>query len=81
MNRYFIIILPFDKMSEIYDIIVETPETLRNNDTNSKVVVKLPKGDTTKYAVLNSFKEYTHEQILIELQNPEWANPLPIIKD
>ncbi len=72
MNRYFIGTLPHNDMARIYDIIVGTPEAQRTNNTNNKVVVKLPLGDTNTHAALNSFKEYTHEQILIELQKPEW---------
>lgn len=76
MNRYFIGTLPYNDMAEIYDIIVGTLETQRKNNTNNKIVIKLPVGDINNHAVLNSFTEYTHEQILVELQKPEWSNPL-----
>jgi hypothetical protein len=72
MNRYFIGVLPNNNMAQIYNIIVGTPETQRSNNINNKVVVKLPLGDNTNHAVLNSFQEYTHEQVLVELLKLEW---------
>lgn len=71
-NRYFIGIFPHNQMAAIYDIIVGEPETQRKNNLNNKVVVKLLLGDTQTHAALNSFQEYTHAQVLVELQKPEW---------
>ncbi len=71
-NRYFIGTLPNSDMSKIYDVIIGNSETQRANKTNNKVVIKLRMGDVINHSVLRSFQEFTHNQILTELQNPEW---------
>lgn len=72
-NRYFI--LPFPNVnSAIWDIIVEKPETLRTNLQGNKCVIKLNIGDTSNHGILKAFKEYTHEEILQEMNKNEWTN-------
>ena len=36
------------------------------------MVVKLPKGDTQDHPMLNGIQEYTHEEMLQELNTAEW---------
>ena len=74
-NRYYI--LPYPNVnSAIWDIIVETPETLRTNLQGNFCVVKLYIGDETQHPILNGFTEYTHEEILVEMTTPEWQEEI-----
>ena len=74
-NRYFI--LPFPNVnSAIWDIVVQSPSTLRTNNIGNKCVVKLHLGDMTNHQILNGFKEYTHSEILTELSKAEWNTEL-----
>jgi hypothetical protein len=62
-NRYFI--LPYPNVnSGLWDIIVQTPTSLRTNLIGSKCIVKLPVGDTQDHPLLNGFTEYDHAGIL-----------------
>ena len=71
-NRYFIANVPNPNMSQIYDIVIGTEASQRFSLDGKKVVVKLPLGDNTNYGVLQNATEYTHENILIEMEKPEW---------
>lgn len=73
-KRYFI--LPYPNIhSSIWDVIVETPETLRTNLQGNFCIIKLYVGDNADHPILNGFPEYTHEEILAEINgNPEWEN-------
>lgn len=71
-NRYFI--LPYPNIqSEIWDIVVESPATLRTNVQGNFCVVKLYSGDETDHPILNGFTEYTHAEILVEMAKPSWT--------
>lgn len=73
-NRYFV--LPFPNVhSAIWDIVVESPETLRTNLIGNKCIVKLPVGDNNTHSMLNGFPEYDHNGILTYLENnhSEWS--------
>ena len=48
----------------------------RTSLDNTLVLIKLADGDENNYTELAPYQEYTHEEILIELQKPEWSNPL-----
>lgn len=73
-NRYFI--LPYPNInSGIWNFIVETPTTLRTNIQGNFCVIKLYKGDEEDHPLLNGFPEYTHAEILTEINgNPDWEN-------
>lgn len=74
-NRYYI--LPYPNVnSAIWDIVVESPATLRTNLQGNKCVVKLFMGDDRQHQMLNGFTEYTHSEILVEMAKPEWAEEL-----
>jgi len=78
-NRYYIIDLTINIMISLKNIIVGNFQDLRTNNDKTLAIIKLKDGDTTNYTVLEPYTEYTHEEILIELQKPEWSNPLLII--
>lgn len=62
-NRYFT--LPYPNInSAIWDLIVESPETLRTNLQGNKCIIKLYAGDEQDHQLLNGFTEYTHTEIL-----------------
>jgi len=74
-NRYYI--LPYPNInSKIWDIIVESPETLRTNLQGNFCVVKLYIGDERQHGILNGFTEYTHTEILAEMATPEWQQEI-----
>lgn len=65
-NRYYI--LPYPNVnSAIWDIVVESPATLRTNLQGNKCIVKLHSGDDRQHNILNGFTEYTREGILTYL--------------
>ena len=76
MNRYFIIDLTIENMISMIGKIVGNFQEQRTTLDNTKVLVKLPVGDTNNYTELIPYTECTHEQILVELQKSEWSNPL-----
>lgn len=59
-------------MSQIYDLVVGVESTKRFSLDEKKVVVKLPLGDKTNYGILQNATEYTHSEISVEMQKPEW---------
>lgn len=71
-NRFFIGVLPHSEMAKIHDVIVGGIDDQRPLSTKNKIVVKLPIGDTADHPCLNSFTEYNHEGVLIELEKDEW---------
>jgi len=76
-NRYYI--LPYPNVnSAIWDIVVESPETLRTNLQGNKCIVKLYSGDEIDHQLLSGFTEYTHEGILTYLQEnaSEWSEEI-----
>lgn len=74
-NRYFI--LPYPNVnSGIWDLIIETPETLRTNLAGTFCVVKLPVGDTDNHQLLNGFPEYTRAEILVEMAKDTWSEDI-----
>lgn len=75
LNRYYILPVP-NNHSQLWDIVVGTEETQRYNNLNNKMVVKLYMGDDTNHAILNGFTEYTHAEIITELEGSEWNNEI-----
>lgn len=74
-NRYFI--LPYPNVhSAVWDIVVESPATLRTNNIGNFCVVKLYVGDQTDHPILNGFPEYDHAGILVEMAKPEWTEEI-----
>ena len=62
-NRYFI--LPYPNVnSGIWDIVVQSPDSLRTNNIGNQCIVKLYVGDTDDHQLLNGFTEYDHAGIL-----------------
>jgi len=51
----------------------------RTSIDNTLVLIKLADGDENDYTELASYTEYTYEEILIELQKPEWINIITMI--
>ena len=76
MNRYFIANIPNPNMSQIYDLVVGEESTQRFSLDGTKVVVKLPVGDDSNHGVLQNATEYTHAEILVEMQKPEWQDEI-----
>lgn len=72
-NRYFILPNP-NPHSSLWDIVVEREDTIRTNLLGNKMVVKLYVGDTANHPILNGITEYTHSEILTELNSPEWVD-------
>ena len=69
MNKYFI--LPATELTKVNSIyVIEKPTTVRLNNDKTFFVCKLKSGSTSK--VLDSFKSFTHAEILEEMQKPEW---------
>lgn len=71
-NRYFILPLPHSPNSSLWNLTVQTFDTARKNNLNTKIVVKLYEGDEENHPILNGIQEYTHAQILVELAKAEW---------
>lgn len=71
-NRYFILPIPHSPNSSLWDIVVERPDTVRKNKNNTKMLVKLYVGDDNTHGILNGLQEYTHAEILVELEKAEW---------
>jgi len=59
MNRYYILPLPNDH-SQLWNFVVEDANTVRKNLAETKMIVKLYKGDETDHPLLNGFQERTH---------------------
>lgn len=79
MNRYFIIDLTIENMLAMVGKSVGNFQDQRTSLDNTKIIIKLAEGDNNNYTELAPYQEFTKEQILIELQKPEWSNPLLII--
>ena len=59
------------------ETVLETSEdTLRWNDGDSKTFVKFDSSHETP-SFLEGKTQYTHAQILVELNKPEWTFPRP----
>lgn len=76
MNRYFIINSNDVNIDAIMLLVIGEFIHQRFNKEHTKLVVKLPIEDKNNYEILVGYTEYTHKQILEELQNPEWSTPL-----
>lgn len=71
-NRYFIIPNEESLKSSILNIILGTYEEQRYSLDNTKLVIKLADNDLENYPILSNYTEYTHDEIIIELQKSEW---------
>lgn len=71
-NRYFIVNIPNTNMSQIFDLVVGAESTQRFSLDGKKGVVKLYLGDETSHGILQNATEYTHSEILIEMETEEW---------
>jgi len=69
-NKYYII--PTALPNNIKDFIVGTESSQRTNKTGTKAVVKRFMTDNDDRPQFNAFREFTHAEILIELEKPEW---------
>lgn len=70
-NRYFI--LPYPNVnSAIWDIVVESPSTLRTNLQGNKCIVKLYLGDEMQHGILNGAEELTHSEAVERMRTIEW---------
>lgn len=73
-NRFFIVPIVNPKIEQIKALAVNGAKDARHSLDGSKVLIKLPSADEDTHNELNPFNEYTHEEILIELDKPEWNN-------
>ena len=73
-NRYFIIDANDPNISEIYAVIVGTPESQRYSIDRSQIVVKLHEGDHSEYEFLHHYEEMNHDTVLNFLNSPEWTS-------
>lgn len=69
-NKYYII--PTALPSEIKAHIVGGGLTSRTNKNGTKAVAKRFMDDNEDRPQFNAFIEYTRDEILIELEKPEW---------
>lgn len=75
-NTYFIIENNQELFTSIFDYIVENSiDTTRKSVDGTKIVVKLPVGDSTP-AVMSEHTPYTHSEILAVLSTPEWTTDI-----
>lgn len=71
-RTYVIIPVPELTQQMVDDCIETSIDTLRKNNDNSKCILKY---EGTKPASISSYTDYTHAQMLTELEKAEW-NPL-----
>lgn len=75
-NIYFIIPSNSKLIPDILSVCVEkNTDNMRKNNNGSNLIFKLPDGVLIP-VFLNSFKAYTHSEILFELTKTEWASLL-----
>jgi hypothetical protein len=72
-NRYFILSLPNVNMSRIYGFVIGAEGDHRISLNGTKIVVKLPEGDSVNHGLLQNATEYTHTEISLEMNKPEWS--------
>lgn len=72
LNKYFIVNVSDVNIDEIFNCSVEDLSTARVSNDGLLYVVKLPLGTTIIPSCFDSYTEYTHEQILVELQGANW---------
>lgn len=77
-NRYFIINADDPNIFQIEEVIVGNITTQRYSIDKTQIVVKLHEGDHSDYPFLSDYQEYNHEQILIQMNTPEWSPEFPV---
>jgi hypothetical protein len=60
--RYFEINVPNPNMTQIYDIVLGDEAQQVSSNDGTKMIVKLPEGDTENHGVLTAATELTHQQ-------------------
>lgn len=75
-NKYYILSLPEPALNNIFKDCVGAIETQRKSLDGKKYVVKTPENVSIKPQSLNNYQSYTHEEILVILNTPEWKNPI-----
>lgn len=73
INTYFILPLP-NNHSTLWSVVVENANTVRKNNQQTKMIIKVPVGTTETHPILNGVQSYTHAEILTELQKTEWKS-------
>jgi hypothetical protein len=71
-NRFFIINADDPNKDTIMELIAQTGQKQRCNFAETKIAVKLHEEDHEHHEVLDQYKEYNYEEILIALDNDEW---------
>ena len=71
-NRYYIIKSNDPDMKLISEVIVGLPSNQRYSVDKTLIVVKLYKEDHHQYEFLKKYKEYSHKEIIEELDNQKW---------
>ena len=77
-NKYYVLALPEPAIDAILahnEVVGQSVETQRRNNTEDKIVIKTKVGVTTKPGVIpGNPTQYDHAGILVVLQDAEW-NP------
>lgn len=71
-NRYFIIDSNDPNKEAIFSFSIENEDSCRCNNDKTKIVIKLFEDDHEQHSELSSYTEYSHDEILTEMQNSEW---------
>ncbi len=72
-NKYYEIIVPNINMVQIYGIIIGDEADQTTSVDETKMIVKLPLGDTANHGILNSATELTHEEAVIKVHGVEYS--------
>ena len=73
MNRYFIVNSSDINKNTILGYCVSNGSTTRYSLDGSKFIAKLPINDTNDYEELSEYTEYTHSEILNQINTSEWV--------
>ena len=71
INEYYIIPIGLLK-NPILDAVVQDINTVRKNNNETECVVKTYDG-ITDHPALSAHTKYTHAEILVEMNKPEWS--------
>ena len=71
-NKYYIVDLSDIHLEHILECTVGSIATARKSLDETKIVVKLPYDNDNIPECCSHLQYYTHEEILVEMQKPEW---------
>ena len=71
-SKTYVIVPVAELTQQMVDDCIETSlDTLRRNNINTKTILKF---EGSKPASISSYTDYTHAEMLIELENVEWQS-------